>query len=58
MIECLMAIGLILGIWFVLIVLEFIIYSGCPCHETVIEKILEYTFNKIDELIQKHIQGE
>lgn len=58
MINYLMAIGLILGIYFILIVLEFIIYSGCPCHETVIEKFLEYTFNKTDEFIQKHIQGE
>ena len=53
MIYYLMAIGLILGIWFVLIVLEFIIYSGCPCHETVIEKFLEYMFNRIDEFIQR-----
>ena len=58
MINYLMAIGLILGIWFVLILLEFIIYSGCPCHETVIEKVLEYTFNEIDEFIQKRRNGE
>ena len=53
-----MAIGLILGIWFILIVLEFIFYSGNPCHETVIEKVLEYAFNKTDEFIQKHRNGE
>jgi len=53
-----MAIGLILGIGFVLIVLEFILYSGNPCHETVIEKFLEYTVNKVDEFIQRHRNGE
>lgn len=53
-----MAIGFILGIWFALILIEFIIYSGCPCYETVIDKVLEYMFNKIDEFIQKHRNGE